>query len=173
MKRFLRLAASDGPAGPTRGVRADERRRQRPSEPAFADEPGARMYERTLRTSVCRGTVIGSVPPHSTTVRSPNGNAAPRGRTESRGHEPAVLPRDLLLAHHAADRAPRPAARADALDRVGDDELVERPFDLLGREPRSKVARHVVEAKRRQHGGLCLDCSCRSRTQACSPLVSR
>ena len=36
------------------------------------------MYERTLRTSVWRGTVIGSVPPHSTTVRSPNGKRTRR-----------------------------------------------------------------------------------------------
>ena len=110
------------------------------------------MYERTLRTSVCRGTVSGSAPPHSTTVRSPNGKrtvrvVAPKREATSRPFSQATC----VLAHHVTDRPPRPAARADALDRVRDDDLVERAVDLLGGEARSEVARDVVEAERGQH----------------------
>ena len=50
----------------------------RPSPPNRATKPGSRTYERTFRTSVCRGTVNGSVPLHSTTVRSPNGKRTVR-----------------------------------------------------------------------------------------------
>ena len=80
-----------------------------------------------------------------------------RRRAEAGRDEPAVLPRHLLLTHHAADRAPRPPARSDALDRIGDDELVQRPFDLLRGKPRGEVARDVVEPERGQHDRLGLN----------------
>ncbi len=70
---------------------------------------------------------------------------------------PAVLPGHLLLTHHVADRSPRPPARTDALDRIGDHDLVERPLDLLRGKARSEVARHVVEAKCGQHDGVRLN----------------
>ena len=111
-----------------------------------------------MRTSVCRGTVSGSAPLHSTTVRSPNGKRdRARRRAEAGVDEPAVLPRDLPLPHDAADRAPRAAARSDAVRRIRDDDLVQRTVDLLGRQPCGEVAGHVVEAERGQHGGLGLD----------------
>ena len=116
------------------------------------------MYDRTSRTSVCRGTVSGSVPPHSTTVRSPNGKRTVRVVAPKRGRdEPAVLPRHLLLTHHAPDRAPCAPARSDAFHRIRDHELVQRAFDFLRGKAGGEIARDVVEAERGQHDRLGLN----------------
>ena len=107
---------------------------------------------------MCRGTVIGSVPLHSTTVRSPNGKRTVRVVAPKRdGTRRPASHATCLLGHDAADRSPRAAARPDPARRVGDDDLVERALDLLGGQPGRQVAGHVVEAERRQHGRLGLD----------------
>ncbi len=158
MKRLFRRDASDGPDGPTREAARTNGAARRPRPPALAAIAGARKYDRTFRTSVCRGTVSGSVPPHSTTVRSPNGKRTVR----------VVAPN--------ADGTSRPSCQATCFwpitrpierrvpllvptlfDRIGDDELVQRAFDLLRRKARGEVARDVVEPERGQHDRLGLN----------------
>ena len=128
------------------------------------------MYGARVRTSVCRGTVIGSCrstrPPSSR--RTGSGSSASSHRS-AKGAESAALPRDLFLAHHVADRAPRSPARADAPDRVGDDSSSSRPStcSAASRAARSPTARSRSRtAGRTARSGL-RTCTCRRRTQAC------
>ena len=105
---------------------------------------------------MCRGTVRGSVPAHSTTSRSPDGKRTRRDVFPNRDGTsrpsqatcgcPITCP--IVLRVPAEVRLPR--------RRVRDDELVERLFETLCSEPRREVAGDVVEPERRQQDDVAL-----------------
>ena len=138
---------------------ANDRGGQRRDEPGVVLQREAlRSSERTLCTFVCRGTVSGSVPPHSTTLRSPVGKRTRR----------VVLPKrdDTTRPSHATCGCPIacpivlrvPARSRLPLRRVRDDDLLERLVEPLSREPRGEVAGDVVEAERGQQDDVALVC---------------